>query len=746
MHLPALIEDFGILLIAAAVVSLLFKFLKQPVVLGYLVAGFLVSPHFNFFPTVHEVSSISIWAEIGVIFILFSLGLDFSFRKLKVIGKTAGVTATIEIMLLLAVGYLTGRTLGWKRMDSVFLGGMICVSSTTIIIKTIEELGWKTKSYVSQVFGVLVIEDLIAVLLLVLLSSIALTQTVSGSELAFASLKLVFFIIIWFLLGLYLLPMFLQKVRAYLNDETEVIVALGLCLLMVIVATQAGFSSALGAFVMGSLLAETSRGKAIEQLIQPIKTLFSAIFLVSVGMMIDPAVILKYWAEILLISGVVIAGKFMGVTLGSIVSGKNYTQALQSGLTMTQIGEFSFIIATLGVTLKVTSSFLYPIAVSVSVITSFVTPYLMKNMDTLISLIDQRLPVGFKNVLSNYEQLLNTKSEEKIHTILWKEYGMKILLNAIMVVGVSLLFSRIGFPFFIRRFSDFALALPFAPEGLFFVVTLLFAMPFLWAVFVGQRNVTQNDDEEICEKLQKIQLGVVLVRLIVGLLLVGFIVKQYTSVWALTGMVVFVVSGITVLLMLNFFRPIYLGIEKKFLFNLNQNHQERKPEKIKPILAPWNASLVEIIVSPNSQVIGLPLQDSKLKEKFGVTVAMIERGGQRILSPKRNDVLYPYDHVYLIGTEEQILNAKAALEISYSADVAPLPETFGMTSVLVHEDDFFAYKPIRECGLREKIDGMIVGIEREGERILNPHSSLEIKPHDTLWVVGQLELIQKLRI
>ena len=369
IHLPDLIQDLGLILMAAALVTILFKKLKQPVVLGYLIAGFLVGPNFAFLPTVKDHASILIWAEIGVIFMLFGLGLEFSFKKLKKVGKSASITASFEILCMLGCGYLTGQLLGWSKMDSLFLGGILSISSTTIIVRAFDELNLKGRSFVSLVFGVLIVEDLIAILLLVLLSSVAVTQSLSGSELLFSALRLGFFLIIWFLLGIYLLPVLLRNFREHLSDETMLIVSLGLCLMMVVIATQVGFSPALGAFVMGSILAETPKGQRIEQLLLPVKNLFSAIFFVSVGMLINTRILLSHFDIILLIAVVTIAGKFVSSLIGALLSGRSLKSSVQAGMSLAQIGEFSFIIATLGVTLKVTSDFLYPIAVAVCALT-----------------------------------------------------------------------------------------------------------------------------------------------------------------------------------------------------------------------------------------------------------------------------------------------------------------------------------------------------------------------------------------
>ena len=368
IHLPTLITDLGFILVVGALVTLVFKKLKQPLVLGYLIAGFLLSRHFPWAPTVQDQESISVWAEIGVIFLLFGLGLEFSFKKLVKVGGSAGFTAVFEVLFMVGLGYLAGRSLGWNNVDSIFLGGILSVSSTTIIVRAFQELGMKGNRFVELVFGILVVEDVVAVLLLVLLPSLVSSEGFSVTSLVSITLRMVFLVLLWFILGIFLLPAFLRKIRSLLEEETMLIVAIGLCLVMVMIASAAGFSPALGAFVMGSLLAETPEGHHIEKLLNPVKNLFAAVSFVSVGMMIDPNVIKENGLLVLIITLVTIFGKFISTYLGAILSGQNRKTSLQAGMSLAQIGEFSFIIASLGVSLKVTSGFLYPLAVAASAV------------------------------------------------------------------------------------------------------------------------------------------------------------------------------------------------------------------------------------------------------------------------------------------------------------------------------------------------------------------------------------------
>lgn len=737
-HLPHLIEDLGLILMAAATVTLIFKRLKQPVVLGYLIAGFIVGPHFKFLPSVQDPTNVSIWAEIGVIFMLFGLGLEFSFKKLAKVGKSASITALFEILAMLGAGYLAGQLLNWSKMDSLFLGGILSISSTTIIVRAFDELGLKGKNFVSLVFGVLVVEDLIAILLLVLLSSVAATQTLSGVELAISSLRLGFFLVLWFLLGIYLLPIFLKKTRDLLSNETLLVVSIGLCLMMVVIATKAGFSPALGAFVMGSILAETPKGHQIERLILPVKDLFSAVFFVSVGMLINPHVLVEYWDVILLMSAITIIGKTLSTSLGALISGQSIRSSVQSGLSLAQIGEFSFIIATLGMTLKVTSPFLYPIAVTISAVTTFSTPYLIQVSGPLAEWVERKLPVGIKESLSRYEITMSTNSDASVLTLLWHEYGLKILLNMVVVIAITLLFGGLIIPNLGDAFQFGAVTIV---ECAF---VLILCAPFLWAIFLGKPAHTGAYKADVVEQLRRLQFGIVVVRFLIGCSLIAFVVSCFTSMLAVSGILLITVTALVIFFFSRFSEPIYKRIERRFISNLTANERAEIELKAKiPVLAPWNANLVEFTVSANSPLIAKTLQDSGIKEQFGVTVAMIERGGHRIHAPKRGDLLLPGDKVFVIGTEDQLLAVRPVIEKAPALDVTHSSH-FGLSSLVLTDRYPFVGKSIRDCGLREAVEGLIVGIEREGQRYLSPDSNMTLLPGDLVWLVGDKNLVKGL--
>ncbi len=737
LHLPALIQDLGVILITAAVVTLLFKRLKQPVVLGYLIAGILVGPYIPLLPTVNDTESVRVWAEIGVIFLLFGLGLEFSFRRLTKVGKSASITAMAEILFMLGAGYLTGLVLGWSKMDSLFLGGILSVSSTTILVRAFEELGMKGRNFVSLVFGVLIVEDLAAILLLVLLSSVAVTQSLAGGELILSSLRLGFFLVLWFVLGVYTIPIVLERIRRFLSDETMLVVSIGLCLMMVIVATKAGFSPALGAFVMGSLLAETQDGHRIEKLMVPVRDLFAAVFFVSVGMLLNPKILHDYFWIVILITLVTIVGKFVSVTIGAVLSGRSLKNATQAGMSLAQIGEFSFIIATLGVHLKVTSDFLYPIAVAVSAVTTFTTPYMIKFTDPFCSWIERRLPQTFADHLMRYQNAVNSPTGDNLAVLIWNEYGLKMFLNIVMIIAVTLLMGTVVLPMVENRFMESSLV-----NTLMCILTLLISAPFLWALIMAPPARKATYKASTLETLSRLQLGISLVRFLTGVLLLLFILGQFASMSAVVAMVLLVLAIVGIYFSRHA-EPLYKTIEKKFVDNLTEKERaELEKQPAHPELAPWNATLVEFEVSPNSPLIAKNLQNLGIKERYGVTIAMIDRGDRRILAPGRHDMLLPYDKIYLIGTDDQLATIRPEIEVNVNEKMSPLQESFGLGSMLVTEKSQLVNKTIRECGLRESLNGLIVGIERAGERILNPDSSMALSANDRCWVVGDLQRLK----
>lgn len=735
LHLPDLIRDLGIILAAATVVILACKALRQPVVLGYLIAGFLVSRHFPFLPSVRDEASIKVWAEIGVIFLLFGLGLEFSFRKLVKVGRSAAVTAVFEVAFMLGLGFLVGRALGWSRMDSLFLGGVLSISSTTIIVRAFGELGLKGRRFVSLVFGVLIVEDLVAILLLVLLSTIAVTKTLSGVALLVSFLRLAFFLLLWFLVGIYLVPLFLGRIRRLLTDETALIVSLGLCLMMVLLATKAGFSPALGAFVMGSILAETSEGKRIEALTGSVRDLFGAVFFVSVGMMIDPLVLSRHFPAILAVTAVTIAGKLVSSAAGALLSGESLRTSVQAGMSLAQIGEFSFIIATLGLSLGVTSDFLYPIAVSASAITTFTTPYLIQVSGALYERVDRLLPERFREMAGHYRAAMTHDPERKVPALLLRAYGTKIFLNSFLVCAAVVGIERLLLPAFRGRLSESPLLL-----AALMLLALFGTAPFLWAVVYGAPRSGLSLSREEAKALARSRLGALILRGALGMALAVAVTLPFRLGAVPTALVLLLFFSV-VLLWNKLVKGVYALVEDRFVANLRHEDSAGLRES----LAPWDATLAEVVLSPHSELVAKSLELSRLKERFGVTIGLIERGRKRVLAPGRNEILLPHDRLFLIGTDDQILRARAAMESEpEESDIVP-PGAYGLDMLILAADSPFIGKAIRESGFRERVHGLIVGIERDGRRILNPDSTLELRAGDVVWLVGDKALVRQLR-
>jgi CPA2 family monovalent cation:H+ antiporter-2 len=723
-HIPPLIYDLGIILSTAGAVLILFRLLRQPIVLGYLMAGVLLSPHTHIFPAVKEPESISIWAEIGVIFLLFGLGLEFSFRKLVQVGRTSVIGALVEISLMLFLGFSLGQILGWSKMDSVFLGGILAISSTAIIIRAFEELGLKGQKFTQSVFGMLIIEDIVAVLLLVLLSTIGLTQSFSGEEMLQVLVKLGFYLLLWFMVGLFLVPLFLKQARSLLTDEMSLIVGLGLCLLMVILAADAGFSPALGAFVMGSILAETREGQRIERLFIPIRNLFSAVFFVSVGMLIDVSLVWHLLPHIFLLTLILVAGKIFGVTLGSLLSGKPLDQSIQAGTSMAQIGEFSFLIATLGLNLKVIRPELYPLAVIVSAISTFLTPYLIRRAPWIYKHVEKRVPQSLFKGLLRYQSAFLNLGQVSLIPALVKAVGIKIVLNLVMVLAVS---------FASRWLSHFLIPLK-DQTGLvrlgFALLDLVLISPFLWAIWLGRLELKRLTKKEV-DGLQKFHLGISVVRTVLVVYLVIFALGQFVPVEAVSGLLLILVGGFLAVGR-KVIRRWYLALEGQLLSHIHLDE---------PALLPWNVDFGEYEVHPHSVLVGQTLKDSGLRAKYGVSVSLLRRGEKTIIPSSSKEMLMPYDHVFLVGDETQLMRAGEAFEDQPVED-GDGSRMIGLKRLIVQENSGFDKKAIRDCGIKEKFQGLIVGVERGSERILNPPPDLVLKQEDILWVLGNLRRIE----
>jgi CPA2 family monovalent cation:H+ antiporter-2 len=734
IHLPDLIADLGLILAAAGVITLLFKKIKQPLVLGYIIAGLLVGPHIKIIPTVSDYKSITIWGEIGVIFLLFSLGLEFSFKKLVKVGGSASITAIVKVIFIILGGYLIGVAMGWNNMDSIFLGGTISISSTMITIKAFEELGIKHKKFAGLVFGVLIVEDLVAILLLVLFSTMAVSQQSAGPEMIKSILKLGFFLILWFLGGIFLVPTFLKATKKLMNDETMLVVSLALCLVMVLLADKVGFSPALGAFIMGSILAETTQAERIEHLTKSVKDLFAAVFFVSVGMLIDPKILVEYAFPIFLIPMAMIIGKIIFTVLGALLAGQPLKTSVQAGMSLAQIGEFSFIIATLGVSLKVTSSFLYPIAVAAAAITTFTTPYLIKVSEPFYAFLVKILPQKWLAGIERYSSStagITTLSDWKI---LLRSYIFNTIIHAVIIISIILLAARYLNPFIVNQ-------LQFGVNSTIIsvIVSFILMSPFLWALSLRRIQKTAYSHLWLNKKYTRGPLiAIEIFRIILGTFFVGFLMYEFFDTWVAAV----IALTLVVLVMIIFSRKLqsfYNKLENRFMLNLNAR-ENRTPE-----ILPWDSHLLELTVAPESTLVGQTLVDLAVREKYGINIALIERGKIMIPTPNREERLYPNDKVLVIGTDDQLASVKTLFEGQIDENASTFPkQDMSLQKIVINSKSPVFGQTIRNSGIREQTQGLVVGIERNGQRILNPDSNLIFENEDIVWIVGNNKKIPEL--
>ncbi|WP_207426060.1 cation:proton antiporter [Pedobacter sp. SYSU D00535] len=751
-HLPKLIEDLALILITGAVTTLLFRKIKQPLVLGYIIAGFLVGPYMSLTPTVADTENVETLAEIGVIFLLFSLGLEFSFKKLMRVGGAASITAFVEIIFITLCGYGVGRWMGWSTMDSLFLGGMLASSSTTIIIKAFDELGVKTRQFARIVFGVLVVEDIVVILLMVLLSTVAVTQRFEGAEMLFTVAKLSFFLLLWFIAGIFLLPTLLRKAKNLLDDETLLVLSIALCLGMVVVATHAGFSAELGAFIMGSILAETTKAEKVEHVIKPVKDLFGAVFFISVGMLIDPVTIFEYRWPVLWVTLLTLFGKLISTTFGALLSGQPLKQAVQVGMSMAQIGEFAFIVAALGLSLGVTSEFLFPVAVGASAITTFTTPYLIKFSpavyEQLVKVLPARWVVSLDNYSSSTENLQAESNWKKAITA----YAKIVATNGIVLLALILLTTNFIIPLLQENITN-----PLLLDIAALVVSLALSAPFLWALMAKHPNNMSYKELWLDKTYSHGPLLVLeITRNLIGLLIITFWVRYLFS-----GTVAILVTVPVIILVLVLFskrlQKFYHRLERRFLINLNSRELAAEEEKrlneniltkhFHAIADPssWNSHLVDLVVNQHAEYVGLNLQELAWRERYGINIAYIKRGDKMIYAPGRDNKLLPFDHVGIIATDEQMQVFKPVFDaVEKTNGQEPDVEDIIVQKLVVDEYNKLKGKTIRNSGIREQANGLVIGIERNKEKILNPNPEMVFEWNDIVWIVGERKKIQKL--
>ncbi len=727
-HTNGLIGDLAWILLLGAVVTLLFKKLKQPVVLGYILAGFLASPKFVYLPSISNLDNIEFWADLGIVVLMFTLGLEFSFKKLMNAGSSAIITALIIITGMTFAGFGVGKILHLNSINCIFLGGMISMSSTTIILKTLTDLGMRQKKFASLVLAVLIIEDLFAVLMLVLLSSLAMGN-VEGMELLFSIGKLVFFLIIWFVVGVYLLPTFLTKVKSFLNDETLLIVAMGLCFSMAVFSVTCGFSLELGAFVMGSILAGTMAAERMERVVQPVKDLFGSVFFISVGMMVDPGILVAYWWEILLLAVVVICGMIFFGTLGMLATGQTLRVAIESGFTLTQVGEFSFIIASLGMSLGVLEPSLYPIIVAVSVITIFTTPYFVKMSQPAYDIVEKHLPAKLGFLIDRYSKQVTDSSETKR---LWRDilsrYVWRIVLYSVVLLAIILMSKQFLFPLCKQYLGDWGRLSATA-------ITFACMLPFLFALSFSSTKPDEKMKLHASASFYDVPLvAMKIIRYLVTLFFIVYLMTiAYNSLIAWIAGVAF--FALIIIFASSKLMSRYGNMEKKFIDNLNIRENTRLG---------LNNNLVSDLHQAYIQVgaycpfVGDRLKDSGLRDDYGVSVSSIQRGDRMMPLPSVDARIFPGDVLGVIGTDEQIKKLNDDIERDEKAfqSVQTTQPEIVLRSIRLTSKSPIIDLPLGQTNLRTDFYSMIVKVQRGEDEFEQPGPSTILREGDIVWVVG----------
>ncbi len=734
MNIESLISDLAFILLLGAVVTVLFKWIKQPVVLGYIVAGFLASPHFEYMPSVTSEENIDFWAQIGIIVLLFSLGLEFSFKKLINTGASAVVTALIIVLGMMGVGFCLGHLMGFTSINSLFLGGMLSMSSTTIIIKAFNDLGLRQKKFASLVLAVLIVEDLFAVLMMVILSSIATSNGVGGGDLLFSIAKLVFFLVIWFLVGVFMLPSAFNRCRKFLNQETLLIVSMGLCLGMAVFSVYCGFSLALGAFVMGSILAGTSYAERIEHVVTPVKDLFGAVFFISVGMMVQPTIVGEYWQSILLLSCTVIIGMIIFGTFGMLVTGQTLKVAIQSGFSLTQIGEFAFIIATLGMSLGVLESNIYPIVVAVSVLTTFTTPYFIKMSSPFYEFVERHLPENLRFLIDRYQDEV---SKEQVHDNIWQnamnKYGWRTLLYTIVLVAVSIISTVYIHPTLTRLIPDWSNALTL-------LITLGAMSPFLVAMLLPFARLLTTKRSS---KHPTPNIAIIVISIINFVITLYFVFNAISHAYSMTWGAAISLAALLLVLLL-FSRRVRKQmnlIESRFLDNLNERELRRSGKKTSLVN---DLHLAYITVGTGCEFIGERLMDSNIRSKYGVNIVSIQRLQRTIKVPGGEARIFPGDIIGIVGSDEQIEAMLPIVEKERAVELEEINTDIKLTGIMLSASSIIVGKTPRNSHLRDYYDALLLAVQRNDEYI-DQDPDMIFAEGDILWLVGNEEQLSALK-
>lgn len=746
--IPFLVKDLALILMVAGIVTIIFKKLKQPLVLGYIVAGFLVSPHMPYTMSVIDETDIKTWADIGVIFTLFSLGLDFSFKKIVKMGASPIIATVVIVFSMMMLGISIGHGFGWSKMDCIFLGGMLAMSSTTIIYKAFDDMGLRQQKFAGMVMSVLILEDILAIVMMVMLSAIAGGNNPDGEQMIGSVIKIAFFLVLWFIVGIFAIPLFLRSVRKLINNETLLIVALGLCCGMAVLSTKVGFSSAFGAFVMGSILAETIEAEKIIKLVEPVKNLFGAIFFVSVGMLVDPKILIEYAISILALVGSILIGQAIFGTFGFMLGGESLKSAMRCGFSMAQIGEFSFIIASLGLSLGVISNYLYPVVVAVSVITTFLTPYMIRLATPTYQVMEKHLPKRLINILNHFAMSHPSTTQQSK----WKSLLRQMLINtvaySILTAAVIALMFTFVLPFTRSLFPGWKLH--WYANAITGILTLVLIAPFLRAIIMKKNHSSEWKRLWVESSINRIPLlFTIVVRFVIALAFI-FYICNYLTRFTDALMIIIGIAVVSLMIASRWTKKRSIKMERLFIHNLRsrdimaQVNGEKKP-LYEGHLLDRDIHISDFDVPEDSSWGGKTLKELHLRERFSVDMSSIMRGSQRLNIPNGDTVIFPGDKLQVIGNDDQLQKFATALSTDLiPEDLEIEKREMKLRQLIISGKSEFCGKSLLESGIRDKYNCMVVGLEEGQENLTKIAPTRTFEKGDILWIVGEESDLQKI--
>ena len=747
-ELPDMIEDLALILVVAGVVTLIFKKLKQPLVLGYIVAGFLVSPNMPYTASVADMENVHLWADIGVMFLLFSLGLDFSFKKILKMGASPVISTCTIIFCMSMLGFCVGRLFGWEQMDCIFLGGMLAMSSTTIIYKAFDDLGLRQQQFAGLVMSVLILEDILAIVMMVMLSAIA-QGNLEGSKMLESVMRIGFFLILWLVVGIFAIPLFLRAVRSLINTEVLLVVSLGLCCAMAVISSKVGFSSAFGAFIMGSILAETVEAERIEKLVEPVKNLFGAIFFVSVGMLVDPKILVEYAVPIILLVMTILIGQSVFGTFSFMLGGESLKSAMRCGFSMAQIGEFSFIIASLGLSLGVISDFLYPVVVAVSVITTFLTPYMIRFATPVYNNLEHRLP----NKLINSLNSLSMGNHQHQHgQNLWKKLLTQMTINTVVYSILTSATIVMMFTFvlpFMRGIMP-GWELHWYANGVTGVLTVLVIAPFLRAMVMKKNR--SPEFRALWDESSRNRMPLIFTIVVRAIIAIGFIFYICNFLSRFTNALMITI-GVIVILLIIFSRWVKhrsITLERLFVQNLRsrdiaaQVYGKKRPLYAGRLLD-RDIHIADFEVPSDSMWMGQTLKQLNLGKKYGVHISSILRSGWRVNIPDGDFMIFPGDVLQAIGSDEQFSVFREAMENERMGDDPNAEKRImKLHQLIIDNKSPFLGKTLIESGIRDLYSCMVIGLEEGKQNLSAFPPNRKFEEGDIIWLVGEQESLNAL--